>query len=108
MVRALVEHPDAIIEAALSSTRAASVVTDFLAGSRPQVWVADRYGGQLHHGVVRQMCLAHLLRDANFAIEEADTLFALGFRLLLLRTVAIGKRRATLKDRTLAQYHADL
>jgi transposase len=72
------------------------------------VWVADRYGGQLHHGVVRQMCLAHLLRDTKFAIEEADALFAPGFRRLLLRAVAIGKRRATLKDTTLAQYQADL
>jgi len=92
----------------IADSRAASVVTDFLAGSRPDVWVADRYGGQLHHGVVRQMCLAHLLRDTTFAIEEGDTLFAPGFRLLLLRAVAIGKRRATLKDATLAQYQADL
>jgi len=23
------------------------------------VWVADRYAGQLGHGAVRQMCLAH-------------------------------------------------
>jgi transposase len=92
----------------IADSRAASVVTDFLAGSRPDVWVADRYGGQLHHGVVRQMCLAHLLRDTKFAIEEGDTLFAPGFRRLLLRAVAIGKRRATLKDTTLAQYQADL
>jgi transposase len=34
--------------------------------------------------------------------------FASGFRLLLLQAVAIGKRRATLKDTTFAQYHADL
>ena len=30
------------------------------------------------------------------------------FRLLLLRAIAIGKRRAALKDSTLAQYHAGL
>ena len=34
--------------------------------------------------------------------------FASGFRLLMLQAVAIGKRRATLKDTTFAQYHADL
>ena len=92
----------------IADTRAASVVRTFMDGARPQVWVADRYGGQLGHGAVRQMCLAHLLRDATYASEEGDTGFAPGFRFLLLRAMAIGKRRDTLKDRTLAQYRADL
>jgi transposase len=92
----------------IADTRAAEVVTTFLQGARPEVWVADRYGGQLGHGAVRQMCLAHLLRDTNYAIEDGDTVFAPGFRQLLLRAMAIGKRRDTLKDSTLAQYHADL
>jgi transposase len=43
----------------IADTRAASVVTTFLQGVQPEVWVADRYGGQLGHGAVRQMCLAH-------------------------------------------------
>jgi transposase len=92
----------------IADTRAASVVTAFLGGTQPEVWVADRYGGQLGHGAVRQLCLAHLLRDAKYAIEEGDDGFAPGFRVLLLRAVAIGKRRDGLKDSTLAQYHADL
>jgi transposase len=92
----------------IADTRAASVVTAFMNGARPEVWVADRYGGQLGHGAVRQMCLAHLLRDATYAIDEGDEGFALGFRFLLWRAVAIGQRRDALKDSTLAQYHADL
>ena len=92
----------------IADTRAASVVTTFLQGAQPEVWVADRYGGQLGHGAVRQMCLAHLLRDAKYAIEDGDTVFAPGLRQLLLRAAAIGKRRDALKDTTLAQYHADL
>jgi transposase len=92
----------------IAETRAACVVTAFLDGARPAVWVADRYGGQLGHGAVRQMCLAHLLRDAAYAVEEGNEGFALGFRVLLLRAVAIGRRRDTLKDSTLAQYLADL
>jgi transposase len=75
---------------------------------QPEIWVADRYGGQLGHGVVRQICLAHLLRDATYAIEAGDTMFAPAFKLLLLRAAAIGKRRAALKDSTLKQYLADL
>ena len=70
--------------------------------------MADRYGGQLGHGAVRQMCLAHLLRDATYAIDEGDEGFVLGFRFLLLRAVAIGRRRDALKDSILAQYHGDL
>jgi hypothetical protein len=54
------------------------------------------------------MCLAHLLRDSKYAEQDGDTVFAPGFRRLLLRAAAIGKRRDALKDTTLAQYHADL
>ena len=54
------------------------------------------------------MRLAHLSRDAKYAIEDGDAVFAPGFRQLLLRAMAIGKRRDALKDTTLAQYHADL
>ena len=92
----------------IAATRAASVVTAFMDGARPDVWVADRYGGQTGHGAVRQMCLAHLLRDTKYAIEEGCAVFAPGFRLLLLRAVAIGKRRDRLKNATLVQYRADL
>jgi transposase len=92
----------------IADTRAASVVTAFLQGAQSEVWMADRYGGQLGHGAVRQMRLAHLLRDAKYAIEDGDAVFAPGFRQLLLRAMAIGKRRDALKDTTLAQYHADL
>jgi transposase len=92
----------------IADTRAAEVVTDFLSGAQPEVWVADRYAGQLGHGAARQMCLAHLLRDANYAIEEGCTGFALEFKWLLLRAISIGRRRPGLKDSTLHQYHADL
>jgi transposase len=89
-------------------SRAAAVVADFLDGHRPQIWVADRYAAQTGHGAARQLCLAHLLRDAQYAIDAGDSLFAFGFKLLLLRAMAIGRRRPTLKDSTLQQYHADL
>ncbi len=92
----------------IDDTRAASVVTTFLDGAQPEIWVADRYGGQKGHGLVRQICLAHLLRDTNYAIEAGDAVFAPGFKLVLLRAMAIGKRREQLKDGTLEQYRADL
>ena len=92
----------------IADRRAAAVVTGFLQGAVPEIWVADRYGGQAGHGKTRQVCLAHLLRDAQYAIEEGDPIFAPAFKALLLRAVAIGRRRDDLKDTTLAQYRADL
>jgi transposase len=92
----------------ITDSRGAQVVTDFLRDTKPAVWVSDRYGGQNGHGLQRQLCLAHLLRDAQYAIDAGDTGFAPGFKYLLLRAAAIGRRRAGLKDTTLAQYRADL
>ncbi len=92
----------------IADTRGAKVVIDFLQGAVPEVWVADRYAAQNGHGLERQLCLAHLLRDAQYAIDEGDAGFAPGFKALLLRAVAIGRRRETLRDSTLKQYRADL
>lgn len=92
----------------ITDTRGAATVTTFLDGAVPEVWVADRYAGQAGHGLERQVCLAHLLRDARYAVEAGDTGFAPGFKRLLLRAMAIGRRRSDLKDSTLKQYRADL
>jgi transposase len=92
----------------IADSRDATVLTGFLGETKPDVWVADRYAAQAGHGKERQLCLAHLLRDAQYAIDAGDTGFAPGFHKLLQRAVAIGQRRAELKDTTLAQYRADL
>jgi len=92
----------------IADSRGAAVLTDFLGQTKPDVWVADRYAAQAGHGNERQLCLAHLLRDAQYAIDAGDTGFAPGFHKLLQRAVAIGQRRPELKDTTLVQYRADL
>jgi transposase len=103
-----VMHSSTAIYHVITDSRGAKVVTDFLQGAIPEVWIADRYSAQNGHALERQLCLAHLLRDAQYAIDEGDTVFAPAFKALLLRAVAIGRRRQTLKDSTLAQYRADL
>ena len=103
-----VMHCSTAIYHVITDSRGAKVVADFLQGATPEVWVADRYGAQNGHALERQLCLAHLLRDAQYAIDEGDSVFAPAFKALLLRAIAIGKRRQTLKDSTLAQYRADL
>jgi transposase len=78
------------------------------AGVRPGMWVSDALGSQRGHAERWQMCLAHLLRDAQWAIECGDAGFSAQFRLWLLRAMAIGRRRNSLRDSTLVQYRHDL
>jgi transposase len=92
----------------IAPSRGKAVVTTFLDGAQPQVWVSDRLGSQMGHGSLHQVCLAHLLRDAQFAIDAGDTVFAPGFKGLLKRACAIGRRRDELADKTLKSYAGDL
>ena len=55
-----------------------------------------------------QACLAHLLRDVQYAIEAGDIRFAPGIKNLLRHAIAIGHRRARLGDTTLTIYAARL
>jgi transposase len=89
-------------------SRGKAVVTDLFGTIQPRVWVSDMLGSQRGHAVQWQVCLAHLLRDARYAIECGDTAFSAPFKRLLLRAIAIGRRREGLMDSTLKQYLADL
>lgn len=92
----------------IQPSRGKAVVRALFGEIRPAVWVSDMLGSQRGNGVLWQVCLAHLLRDATYAIECGDTAFSAPFKLLLLRAIAIGRRRETLKDTTLKQYLSDL
>jgi transposase len=89
-------------------SRGKAVVQELFGAIQPMVWVSDMLGSQRGHGVQWQVCLAHLLRDTRYAVECGDIAFSAAFKRLLLRAIAIGRRRDTLKDTTLQQYHADL
>lgn len=89
-------------------SQGAAVVRALFGEHRPRVWMSDSYGAQRGHSKFWQMCLAHLLRDTQFAIDCGDDGFSTAFKRLLLRAIAIGRRRDTLRDSTLAQYQADL
>lgn len=89
-------------------SRGAAVVRALFGAQRPRVWVSDSFGSQRGHADQWQMCLAHLLRDAQYAIDCGDAGFSMALKRLLLRAVAIGRRRDRLRDTTLEQYRADL
>jgi transposase len=84
-------------------------VEQFLGPFRPEAWVSDRFGAQ--NGWAKkdhQVCLAHLLRDTQFVIDQGDQIFAPGLRHLLGRACRIGSRRHRLADASLKIYLARL
>ena len=94
-------------------SRGKAVVQSLFGSFKPTVWVSDMLGSQRGHGLQWQVCLAHLLRDATYAIECGDTAARKrrtldAIKRLLLRAIAIGRRREMLKDTTLQQYLAGL
>lgn len=99
---------DTAVSHRIAASRAKAVVTDFLAGARPEVWVSDRYAAQAGHGEAEQVCLSHLSRDVQYAIDAGDRIFAPGFKLLLKRALAIARRRSRLTDATLSAYKRKL
>lgn len=92
----------------IAETRGKCVPTGFLASVRPKVWVSDRYGGQGKLADAHQYCLAHLIRDAQYAIDAGDTVFAPQFKALLVDACAVGRRRASLADATIAGHRRRL
>jgi transposase len=91
---------------AIAPCRAKSVAEDVLAGHKPAVWISDRYAGQQELAERHQVCLAHVLRDVQYAIDCGDTIFAPKIRDHLRWAIQVGKRRSQLKDSTLAVYAA--
>ena len=101
-------HADSAIFIA-DKYRCKAVVEAFLGDWRPNYWISDRYRGQMGWAVLgHQVCLAHLIRDVQYAIDEGDAVFAPGLKGLLKRACAIGRRRDDLADSTLKRYEADL
>mgnify|MGYP000497579969 CR=1 FL=1 len=92
----------------IAPSRAKAVVNEVLGGHVPDVWVSDRFSAQRGHGTRWQVCLAHLQRDVQYAMDAGDTVLAPPMRWLLLRAIAIGRRRDRLKDSTLKKHARDL
>ena len=87
-------------------SRGREAITAVLGEHRPRCWVSDRWGAQQGHAETHQVCLAHVLRDVQYAIDAGEVCFAPALRRLLCWAIAVGRRRPDLKDSTLAQYRA--
>ena len=101
----VMHHGDSAVFRA-DPSRGKRVLAAFLGEHRPDFWLSDRYGGQMGFAARgHQFCLAHLIRDAQYAIDAGDTGFAPGLLALLKRACRIGAARPRLSDRQLAAYH---
>lgn len=86
-------------------TRGKTVIDTVMAGHQPQIWVSDLFSAQAAHPAQEwQVCLAHQLRDCQYAIDAGDELFAPRMKRLLLKAIALQRRRHTLAASTLEQY----
>jgi transposase len=99
---------DQVVIHVVRNSRAASVITEVMAGHRPSIWVSDLYGAQQGHADIWQVCLAHQLRDCKYAIEAGDTIFAPRMKILLLRAVVLARRRKALAESTRRTYQRRL
>ncbi|MGF1522774.1 MAG: IS66 family transposase [Leptolyngbyaceae cyanobacterium] len=88
-------------------SRGKKVIDAVMAGHRPEVWVSDLFSAQKAHPAAQwQVCLAHQLRDCQYAIDAGDDLFAPRMKRLLLRAIALQRRRHRLAASTVKQYIA--
>jgi transposase len=89
-------------------SRGAGVVGEVMDGHRPALWVSDLYSAQQGHAPAWQICLAHQLRDCQFAIDAGDRIFAPRMKMLLLRAFVLARRRHHLAEGTRRQYRRRL
>jgi transposase len=102
------QNPDVCVHV-IRPSRGHGVIHEVLGQHRPTIWVSDLYSAQTQHPAEAwQVCLAHQVRDCQFALEAGDTVFAPRMKRILLRAFAIHKRRDTLAASTLSQYRCDL
>jgi transposase len=82
--------------------RSKEAVDDFLGDVRPDAWVSDRYGAQTGWAKTdHQVCLAHLLRDTQYVIDEGDAVFAPRLRHFIGMACDAATRRDKWNDATL-------
>jgi transposase len=106
---AWVFHHDRECCFSIRPSRGKDVVEAFLGEHRPDFWVSDRLAAQMGWAQKdNQVCLAHLIREANDAIDAGDDAFAPALRKLVKRACAIARRRPGLADAMLRAYAQSL
>ena len=76
-------------------------------GAVPEVGVSDLYVCQRGRGERWQVCLAHQLRDAHYALDAGDEVFGPALKEFVLQALGVGARRERLQDSTLQRHRRD-
>jgi transposase len=72
---------------------------------QPMCWVSDLYKGQGFALAKKwQICLAHQIRDCQFAIDSGDTIFAPVIQELFREAIHLHNRKHELADSTFQKY----
>jgi hypothetical protein len=69
----------------IAPTRGKIVPRQFLNGAKPKVWLSVVSQHSAIAGDEHQVYLAQLMRDAHYAIDDGDTVFAPPFKEFLMR-----------------------
>ena len=101
------QNDDVVIHV-IRASRGAGVVAEVLDGHRPVLWVSDLYSAQQGHAEGWQICLAHQLRDCQYAIDAGDSVFAPRMKALLLRAAVLARRHRDLAESTRQTYRRRL
>jgi len=99
---------DGVVFHVIRASRGAGEVAEVLDGHRPVLWVSDLYSAQQGHAEGWQICLAHQLRDCQYAIDAGDSVFAPRMKDLLLRAVVLARRHRDLAESTRRTYRRRL
>lgn len=90
-------------------SRGAKVIEAVMAEHQPKVWISDLFSAQAKHPAEQwQVCLAHQLRDCQYAMDKGDAIFAPIIRQVFLRAISIHNRRDTLSPSTVSQYRSQI
>lgn len=76
----------------IKATRSSQVIDEVMGEHQPEIWVSDLYSAQKNNPADKwQVCLAHQLRNCQYAIDAGDEVFAPRMKMVLLRALAIHK-----------------
>lgn len=80
-------------------SRSAQVIREVLAEAHPQVWVSDVLSSQMCHPATDyQICLAHQVRDLQYAIDTHHCSWATAMQALFQEAMHLHRQRDALDD----------
>ena len=89
-------------------SRCKTVIDSVMAEHQPQIWVSDLFSAQATHPAQHwHVCLAHQLRDCQYAMDAGDELLAPRMKRLFLKAIALQRRRHTLAASTVGSIALD-